>query len=471
MKLFRWRMFISALLYILCFQADVLVAQAVKAHNLDTLFNHLYSSGKFNGNVLVAEKGNIIYQRSFGLANESTREKLTSNSIFELASVSKQFTATAIVILKEQGKLQYTDPIDKYIPELSLYHKVTIRNLLNHTCGLPDYMNLMDSVFDKHKIATNNDIIAVLAKYKLPLDFEPGTRYAYSNTGYALLATIIEKASKQNYGDYLQEHIFFPTGMKHTFVYTRRLHPKEVKNYAYGYVKDSLGHWALPDHLPNTDLVVWLDGVVGDGAVNSTTGDLLIWDRALKANKLVSQSSAAEMFTQTVLPDGKKINYGFGWGVSISPLFGHTIDHTGGWPGYITYIERDLSTDRTLIMLQNHDSDSILIPYREIRKIIYGIHAPKFIKLPLSAVEKFAGEYQTEKGQVFKIVTKSGKLYWMIKPDQLLELRPVSATLFMAIGYTPDVSCKFIMKKNHAKTLIVKQPETGMLIEARTQYQ
>jgi CubicO group peptidase (beta-lactamase class C family) len=156
-----------------------------RIHKIDSQLNSLYSAETFNGNVLIAGKGNIIYQHSFGNSNEITKEKLDENSIFELASCSKQFTAMGIMIMKEKGKLSLDDPISKYIPELEMYKNVTIRNLLNHTGGLPDYMELLGRFFDKSKIATNNDNISAFSKYQPKALFEPNSRFEYSNTGYA----------------------------------------------------------------------------------------------------------------------------------------------------------------------------------------------------------------------------------------------------------------------------------------------
>jgi len=136
-----------------------------KIQKIDSLFTFC-NNGKFNGNVLIAEKGEVIYKKSFGFSNDATKQKLNESSIFELASISKQFTATAIVMLKEKGKLSFDDNISKYLPELSNYGNITIRNLLNHTSGLPDYMELMDTIIDKTKIATNKDIISWLVEYK-----------------------------------------------------------------------------------------------------------------------------------------------------------------------------------------------------------------------------------------------------------------------------------------------------------------
>ena len=149
-------------------------------------------------------------------------------------------SAMAIMILKERGKLNLDDDISKFIPTLSSYKGITVRNLLNHTGGLPDYMELMDSLFDKSKIATNKDIIDLFSKHNPQILFEPNTKYEYSNTGYALLASIIEKASGLSFADFLNKSIFNPLQMKNTFVYTRRLSPKKISNYAFGYVYSCL---------------------------------------------------------------------------------------------------------------------------------------------------------------------------------------------------------------------------------------
>ncbi len=175
---------------------------------------------------------------------------LDENSVFELASCSKQFTAMAIALLQHQGKLSVTDDFTKYIPELSCYKGITIKDLVYHISGLPDYM-AQDSMWiewDEHKIATNGDVIALLAKYKPAVLFGPGTRHEYSNTGYMLLATIVERASGLSFGDYLDKHIFKPLKMSHSLVYSRRYAPRKITNYAYGYVTDdSLQKLVLPD--------------------------------------------------------------------------------------------------------------------------------------------------------------------------------------------------------------------------------
>lgn len=341
-----------------------------KIYEIDSLLNAMYASKSVNGNFLIAEKGNVIYKKSFGYANEITREKLNENSIFELASVSKQFTAMGIMILKENGKLNLDDDFTKYIPELSYYKGITIRNLLNHTSGLPDYMGLLDSLFDKSKIATNNDIINLFKENNPAIHFEPNTKFEYSNTGYAILASIIEKISGTTFADYLNLNIFQPLQMKNTFVYCRRLLPKKIPNYAYGYIySDSLKKYILPDDLNETKMVVWLDGIVGDGTVNSTVNDLLKWDRALYTNKLLSDSGMKQLFEVAKLTDNSKTQYGMGWFIDDNSLFGKTTSHGGSWPGYKIYIERYIDKDITIIILQNHED--VLNSVLSIRNILF----------------------------------------------------------------------------------------------------
>lgn len=384
---------------------------------IDSVVNNLFKSERFNGNILVAEKGNVLYNKSFGIANESTKELLNENSIFELASVSKQFTAMAIVILKEKGKLSYEDKISTFLPQLSNYKNVTIKHLLNHTGGLPDYMDLMDSLFDKRKIATNKDIVDLFAKHNPKILFEPNTKWEYSNTGYAFLASIIEKVSGLSYGDYLQKAIFKPLEMNNTFVYTRRFAPKKISNYAFGYIySDSLKKYILPDELEETKMVIWLDGIVGDGTVNSTVNDLLKWDRALYTEKLVSSESKKEIFSAVELNNKSKRDYGFGWALSDDEAYGKIVNHSGGWPGYKTFIERHIDNDKTIIVLQNHESVSTTKLFAYLRSIIYNKPLPvkkerTEIKLTNEQLQKFVGVFEIQESMEVTVSLKSNQLF------------------------------------------------------------
>jgi CubicO group peptidase (beta-lactamase class C family) len=375
-------------------------AQKREAQLLDSILTSEYNKKQFNGNVLVADKGKVIFEKSYGLANVETQEKLNTNSIFELASVSKQFTAMAIVLLQKQGKLQYDEPVSKYIPELSFYPVITIRNLVVHTSGLPDYMELFDEKWDKTKFATNQDIVNEFAKYKPALEFMPGEKFEYSNTGYAFLATIIERTSKQSFGEYLHANIFKPLQMKNTFIYRSRYEPKKVNNYAYGYVMDSMANMVLTNTFGKEYYTYFLDGIVGDGMVNSTIHDLLIWDRALYGNKLVNEKDKELIFGASKTTDGKENKYGFGWIVNTQEKYGKTASHSGGWAGYVTYIERHMDNDKTIIVLQNHSGPLTKIPSKSIRQVLYSEPFDKVIDSSIAVTPeelvKYGGVYASD---------------------------------------------------------------------------
>lgn len=371
-----------------------------KNKQLDSLFTSLYDKKMFNGNVLVAEKGKIIFQKSYGLANEETKQKLNNKTIFELASVSKQFTAMGIVLLEKQGKLTYDDMISKYIPELDFYGTISIRNLLHHTGGLPDYMELFEEKWDKTKFATNQDIVNELEKYKPEAIFQPGAKYEYSNTGYALLGLIVEKVSGKTFGQFLEENIFQPLGMKNTFVYRSRFEPKKVKNYALGYVSNGFGGKVLTNSFGKEFYTYYLDGIVGDGMVNSTTGDLLKWDRALYTDKLISSKDKELIFNSIKTEEGEDTNYGFGWSIGNPEKYGKIVNHSGGWAGYITFIERHLDNDKTIIILQNNATELSALPSREVRKILYNEPLAKdnlkAVALTSEELNKYTGVYINE---------------------------------------------------------------------------
>ncbi|ESU22900.1 penicillin-binding protein, beta-lactamase class C [Flavobacterium enshiense DK69] len=439
-----------------------------RVQKIDSLLTVMHKNEKLNGSVLIAEKGKVIYKHSFGYSNEETKQELDENSIFELASCSKQFTAMAIMMLKENGRLNLDDNISKFIPELANYKDITIRNLLNHTGGLPDYMVLMDSLFDKSKIATNKDIISIFSKNQPKIVFEPNTKYEYSNTGYALLASIIEKASGQTFADYLQKKIFTPLKMTKSFVYTRRYSPKKVDNYAFGYVySDSLKKYFLPDSLTETNMVIWLDGIVGDGCVNSTVNDLLKWDRALYTNKLLSKEGMAELFQVATLNDKSKTKYGFGWAIDDNADFGKIVSHSGGWPGYVTYIDRHITNDKTIIILQNHNNVSI--PVKSIRSILYNKPLPKPIvrkevALPTEQLQKLIGVYEVEKDFEIKIKLENNQLFTQLTGQNAFPIFAESEQLF----FLKVVDAQLQFEKND-KDEIVKLYllQNGNKIEAK----
>ena len=307
----------------------------------------------YSGVLLVAEKGKPVYHKAFGYKNFNTKEPLTVSAVFEIASVSKQFTAMTTMMMYEEGKLNFDDPVDKYITGLP-YPGITIRHLLNHTSGVPDYLDVMDKHWDKTKVADNADNIAYLIQYHPPALFVPGARYAYSNTGYMLLASITEKVSGKNFVEFCRQRFFLPFKMTKTDI--RSLEAKKgLKNLALGhiYVKEKQ-RYVPADSFPEFNYAIWLGKRVGPGRVSSTSEDLLKWDRALYSKKLVKPETLRQAFSPAKLNDGSSSPYGFGWEIEKSPKLGRIVCHSGDNPGYKAQFIRYLDADKTLILLCNN---------------------------------------------------------------------------------------------------------------------
>ena len=319
------------------------------SYRVDSLFA---AQKNFAGVVLVADNGKHVYYKAFGYSEFADQIPLQTTDIFELASVSKQFTAMIIMMLKEKGKLDYDDSVSKYL-EIP-YKGITIRNLLTHTSGLPDYQDIMDKYWDKSKVAGNPDCIEYLNKYAPPKHFEPGEKYEYSNTGYLLLASIAEKSSGEDFIKLCRKWIFQKLKMKSTDIRTLE-EKKETKNFAIGHIYvEERNKWIRADSFPSSNYTIWLGNRKGPGRISSTASDLLKWDQALYTDKLIKQSTLQDAFTPMKLNDGRFSNYGFGWELRNDPSFGKIVQHNGDNPGYKTQIIRYIDKKKTIILLNNN---------------------------------------------------------------------------------------------------------------------
>ena len=329
--------YILGLLLLAC---SIIHAQKGNLQGVDSILASYTGKDQLNAVVLIANHGKIKYEKAFGYRDYAKQIPLIKSDIFEMASVSKQFTAMIIMLLKEKGLLQYDDLIEKYldIP----YKGITIRNLLTHTSGLPDYQAIMDANWDKSKVAGNEDILAYLNKYPPPKLFEPCEKYNYSNTGYVVLASIAEKASGNDFITMCRKYIFRPLKMKHTDI--RTLSEKSgISNFAIGHIYvDEKNKFIRADSFPSSNYTIWLGNRKGPGRISSTVEDLLKWDQALYTNKLISQPALEEAFTPMKLNNGKISNYGFGWIIIPNGLSGKIVWHNGDNPGYKTIIMRVL---------------------------------------------------------------------------------------------------------------------------------
>jgi CubicO group peptidase (beta-lactamase class C family) len=343
------------------------------SQKLDSLFNVLHSYGQINGNVLVAENGKPIYKKSFGFADFKNKVLNSETSRFNIASVSKTFTAVSILQLKEKGKIDIDKPVKKYLPEFP-YDDITIRHLISHTSGLPDYY-FYDETYKKEplRIYTNKDILQDLNKFKFSLSFKPGEKWDYANINYCLLAEVVEKVSGQNFEDYLQKNIFSKAKMFDTYLlkeYPQRQNDtNRVQNHKLIRI-----HAATPVDIENNNYGFFntrtyrYSGFNGEGKIVSTTNDLLKYDQSLYNGILLKQATLEEAFTPTKLKSGNnadanigigKTSFGLGWFIFDNVSNGKIVWHTGGVPGTLSIFLRNISKNQTVILLDNAFSNGV----------------------------------------------------------------------------------------------------------------
>jgi CubicO group peptidase (beta-lactamase class C family) len=320
--------------------------QKQKAAKIDSVLNFYHEQGILNGTVLVAEAGKVIYQKGFGYANMDTKEPLEPKSVFRLASVSKQFTAMCIMMLEEQNKLNYDDDFQKYLPELK-YEGITIRHLLWHTSGLPSYMDFMPKHgFGDDDEYINDDVLKTMAKHHPEREFEPGERYKYSNTGYLLLASIVERASGISFVQFIQQNMFDRIGMSSSTIPFGKNQFVDMANRVRGYNRTKDG-----GHVDN-DYASYDYDVYGDGGMFSSAIDLFKWNEALSTETLVRNETIQEAYKPYVLNDGFVGDYGFGWNLYEIDS-NKVVDHSGSWIGFRTHILRDITNKHCVIVLTN----------------------------------------------------------------------------------------------------------------------
>ena len=242
---------------------------------IDSILTYLHQHHLFNGTVLLAENGKVAYKEAFGVANISTGEALTTASAFNLASVSKQFVSMTVMLLKEEGKLDYDDPVQRYLPAFP-YQGITLRHLMTHTSGLPEYFDPMIRYLGSTDTVENHHVLQWLADYKPELDFQPGEKWQYSNTGYVLIPLIVEQISSDPFEVFFRNRIADPLGLKDTYVYHLRL-GESPANRVFGF--SGLKERDVPDDLGR------FDGLDGDGNIYSSAEDLLIWEQSLNNGK------------------------------------------------------------------------------------------------------------------------------------------------------------------------------------------
>lgn len=319
---------------------------------IDAFMQELHRTRAFNGNVLVAKHGKIIYENALGWADYLRKIPLNINSQFELASISKTMTGTAILMLIEQGKLSLDDDVKKFFPDFP-YNGITIRLLLTHRSGLMNYVYFTDDLYRKEKRdwrkgITNTQEMALIAQYKPHPFNKPDKRFLYNNSNFMVLGSIIEKVTGQSYADFMKAHIFEPAGMAHTAVYSKAAYDKIPVDV----VGHDRGQWRY------SVAQNFLDGPVGDKGIYSTVGDLYLFDRALREGRLLKQATMDSAYTPHDPMIRGHFSYGYGWRLFEAPGQ-KVIYHTGWWHGFRHIYLRDIKDDITIVLLTNLSNGSL----------------------------------------------------------------------------------------------------------------
>ena len=308
---------------------------------IDHWLTELHTNNKFNGGILFTKDGEVQFAKTYGYTNATKADRLTNDSSFRLASVSKQFTAAGIMLLNEQGKLTYDDLVSKYIVNFP-YQNVTIRHLLNHTSGVPDsYMDLAEQFKTEFDVLTNEKAVELIVTHNPVAEYGVNDVYSYSNTNYILLARIIELVSGQSFETFMQENLFNPLDMDNTRVWNLLSKEETFTNKTEGF-EDFTGKARAVK--PS-----FIDGVAGDGAVFSSLNDFVIWDKFWTENPLIQTAHMKEAFKTTVLNNGEKSNYGFGWVMLSDDI----MMHNGAWLAAKTYFVRNIKNKTAFVVLDN----------------------------------------------------------------------------------------------------------------------
>jgi CubicO group peptidase (beta-lactamase class C family) len=314
---------------------------------------------RFNGTALVAVKGKIIFEEARGMANFATRTPVKIESSFQLASASKPFTSLSVMLLEERDLLDYNDKVTNYLTDFP-YPEITIRHLLNHTSGLQNYMYLVDNYWVNDSSITNQKMLNLIISHHLPLNNIPGRRFEYSNTGYAILALVVEKITNQYFGNFLQTEIFNKLGMTNSFVYDRH-YLEQDSNQVIGYNNKSR---RLRPYYHDAN-----NEILGDKSIYSTVHDIYKFTEALNNYELVDKKTLDEAYSKAILSNSRSVNYGFGWRLKEDQDHNYVF-HNGAWHGFTSTITLEPDIDITLLLLNNTNA-SIATIKRDILHILH----------------------------------------------------------------------------------------------------
>jgi D-alanyl-D-alanine carboxypeptidase len=424
-------------LMILLVIAPDLVAQSSTASTnsdlaaaMDKVAGDVYKPDIPGAAIIVVKNEKVIFRKGYGLANLELNVPIRPEMVFRLGSITKQFTAVSIMMLAEQGKLSLQDDITKFFPDYPTGgKKITIENLLTHTSGIKDYLGKLWP--ERMRQDMRPEKLIDLFKND-GLEFEPGARESYSNSNYVLLGVIIEKLSGKEYGQFIEDNIFKPLGMKHSY-YERvqEIIPDRVSGYARvseGFV--NAAYISMPQ-------------LYAAGGLCSSVDDLALWDAAVYSDKLLKRNSWERLFTPYKLANGETSTYAFGW--AISQFEGRAIaSHTGGIPGFTTYVLH-MPEDHIYVAILSNDRTAEVQPEyvaRRLATIAIGkpISEPKLIKLEAKVLDKYVGQYQASTGERATVRQDGDKLFEQGEGDPEVELFPTSDGTFIVKAFDAQIT-------------------------------
>ena len=456
---------IAAVVLLLIVQTTV-ICQDKRIARIDAFVSAKHKYHNFNGNVLIAENGRVVYQRSVGFADMRARRPLTSESVFNLASISKQFTAAAIMLCREVDLLSLDDSLAKYLPEVP-YEGISLHQMLTHTSGLPEQNELMYKYWDSDKPVTNRDVLEYLIKYKPPLAFKPGESFKYSNTNYSLLALVVEKVTGKRFQQFVTQSLFAPLKMTHTSFLdptSRKSIINQTENYIFD---DEKKQFLPPAEIPQLKKAVPLTGLVGAGNIHSTTEDLLQWQDSLNMARILERESIVEMETPHVQAnvDGSDA---YGYGLAIKSIYDDTkIFHNGGTLGYWNSLQHFKKANRTIIVLTNNESEKGLT--NALAAILFNqpVVLPSIHKettLSPQQLNRFVGTYEAANGSSFSIENRNGKLFRVQANGAPTELKAESGSKLFYDDES-DRQIEFVFDKHGVR--LVRFISQGLVIELK----
>jgi CubicO group peptidase (beta-lactamase class C family) len=425
------------------------------ANRIDAIAKQMLSRPHAGISVAVARDGQVVFARGYGLANLEHSVGVTPETVFHVASISKNILAAVVLQLVDEGKLRLDDDVTKYVPEApTLGHHVTVGQLLNHTSGIYSFTSLPDGDANERLDLTQAQVLGLI-KGK-PFDFEPGTRWRYDNSAFYLAGMVVERVTKQEYGAYVREHVFKPLGMSSASLCDARM---VVPHLASGYEMD--GH-----NLVNAAFVSWKLPFAA-GAVCAAATDLLKWEAALDSGRVLTPSSLARMRTPTTLHDGARIDYGFG--TRLGSLDGHRLlGHTGSGGGFRNVFESFPDDHLTIVILMNLGDPGSPPPgviAAEIARAALGLKKKSvLLDLPVPSAELAAlsGKYDSDEGPV-EIFARDGKLHFRIPGTPIEGIARRQAENVYAIN--ENTEARFLLSGGRAEWSMVYIG--GLLLDAK----